>query len=69
MADTNYQDLKDSIDSLTKAVTEGFATIHSDIRELESSLTYNQDEFNRLSEKDVKTTEQHEKAMATHRTT
>ena len=57
---TIYQDLKDSIDSLTKVVTEGFATIHSDmdklrndfkadldevgrkIRELESSLTYNQ---------------------------
>ena len=85
MADTNYQDLKDSIDSLTKVVTEGFATIHADmdklrndfkadldevrgkIRELESSLTYSQEEFNRLilSEKAVKTSEQHERAMAT----
>ena len=81
MADTNYQYLKDSIDSLTKVVTEGFATIHADmdklrndfkadldevwgkIRELESSLTYSQEEFNRLSEKAVKTSEQHEKAM------
>ncbi|XP_068724060.1 ribonuclease Y-like [Montipora capricornis] len=83
MADTNYQDLKDSIDALTKVVTEGFATIHADmdklriefkadldevrgkIRELESSLTYSQEEFNRLSEKAVKTSEQHEKAIAT----
>ena len=83
MADTNYHELKDSIDSLTKVVTEGFATIHADIdklrndfkadldevrgkiRKLESSLTYSQEEFNRLSEKAVKTSEQHEKAMAT----
>lgn len=83
MADTNYQDLKDSIDSLTKVVTEGLATTHSEmdklrndfktdmdekrrkIRELESSLTHNQEEFNRLSEEAVETSEQLEKAVAT----
>ena len=30
-ATASNQDLKDSIDSLTKVVTEGFATIHSDM--------------------------------------
>ena len=91
MADTNYQDLKDSIVSLTNVVTEGFATIHSDmdklrndfkadldevrgkIRELESSLTHNQEECNGLSEEAVKTSEQHEKRCGNfdraHRTT
>lgn len=31
MDETSYQDLKDSIDSLTKIVTEGFMTTHCDM--------------------------------------
>ena len=38
MADTNYQDFKDSIDSLNKVVSEGFATIHSDMDKLRNDF-------------------------------
>ena len=43
-ATASNQDLKDSIDSLTKVVTEGFATIHSDMDKLRHEFKIDLDE-------------------------
>ena len=44
MAATSNQDLKDSIDSLTEVVTEGFATIHCDMDKLRHEFKTDLDE-------------------------